>query len=650
MRRYATIGCIVITTMLSGSMAAIAQPTPPPPPGCVPAGPGPTAAPNPPGPTAAPPGVLAAPRPAPSGAVTGSVGVPLLGRTEQDRPQQADARRLAQIPVTPTPAPVLPPPSILPLPPGPVLPTTVLPAPAPAPVSPPQVLPTSALPVPVPGPVSPPVPPTSVVPLPALPRPVTPTSALPLPALPGPVAPVSPTSVVPRPVVPNPVPPAVPTPVLPAPLQPGPLPAPQLPAPVQQPPAALPTVAPAPLSAANVVMVPYPVPYPMPVPFPVPFPVPMVLTPLAPGQVPVVPTVPPVPPVPPVPTVPPVPPLPTVPPVPPVPPVPTVPTVPLPPLPAPPPALAPAPPVPPPGVDCDPVGTTAAAVRGWGTPNRVDEFTSGLGPNWELYDGPGHGGNGRRTPSAVTVRNGVLTITGDSQGNTEGMAWNPGQMYGRWEGRVRAPASDETYNALMLLWPDAENFPVGGEIDFMEMMDPSRQTTDFFLHYGPNNNQVHGEVRIDGTQWHNWAVEWTPTHVAAFVDGREWYRTTDRSILPPGPMHLCIQLDWFPDSGSGPVQESSMEVDWVKQYPLPPGELANGLVPDPKRTPGKVGGPGQAKDVPPGVGLTTGRLTSSTRDQSGRPGLVRDPVRMLTEGAPDAPPARRDPAGNTGGG
>jgi hypothetical protein len=32
-------------------------------------------------------------------------------------------------------------------------------------------------------------------------------------------------------------------------------------------------------------------------------------------------------------------------------------------------------------------------------------------------------------------------------------------------------------------------------------------------------------------------------------------------------MHLCIQLDWVP-SGSGTVRESTMEVDWVREYDL----------------------------------------------------------------------------------
>ena len=213
--------------------------------------------------------------------------------------------------------------------------------------------------------------------------------------------------------------------------------------------------------------------------------------------------------------------------------------------------------------------TSAAVLHGWGAPARVDEFDgTALGRTWEVYDGPGHAGKGRRTPKAVHVRDGIMTITGDARGATAGMAWGSGQRYGRWEGRVRAPASDESYNALMLLWPDAENFPVGGEIDFMEMMDHTRQETHVFLHYGKKNRQLSGKVRADATQWHNWAVEWTPTHVATFLDGEQWWRTERADTFPPGPMHLCIQLDWFPGSGRGSVQPSTMQVDWVRQYAL----------------------------------------------------------------------------------
>jgi licheninase len=245
---------------------------------------------------------------------------------------------------------------------------------------------------------------------------------------------------------------------------------------------------------------------------------------------------------------------------------------------------------------------SAATRLGWGRPVRVDEFDgTALGRAWNVYDGPGHAGNGRRTPKAVSVRGGILTITGDPKGNTAGMEWGGGQRYGRWEGRVKAPASDPTYNALLLLWPDAENFPVGGEIDFMEMMDHTRQETNVFLHYGKKNRQVSGEVRVDATQWHDWAVEWTPTHVATFLDGKQWWRTERKDILPPGPMHLCIQLDWFPGDRRGAVKRSTMQVAWVKQYALSRAELGKAGVAEAPAGPRPTGMTGAAQRAQSGT-------------------------------------------------
>ena len=108
----------------------------------------------------------------------------------------------------------------------------------------------------------------------------------------------------------------------------------------------------------------------------------------------------------------------------------------------------------------------------------------------------------------------------------------------------------------------------------MEMSDHTRQETEAFLHYGPDeahDSQVSGAVTVDATQWHNWAVEWTPDHITTFVDGVPWFTTTSAVVQPPGPMHLCIQLDWFPEEGNSTstVTPSTMNVDWVRYYPYP---------------------------------------------------------------------------------
>jgi len=211
---------------------------------------------------------------------------------------------------------------------------------------------------------------------------------------------------------------------------------------------------------------------------------------------------------------------------------------------------------------------TAAQSLGWGAPNRVENFDgSSALANWWVYDSPGHDGNGRRTPDAVTVTDGALTITGDAQGNSGGMAWRGGgQMYGRWEVCARTPVGAETYHSVALLWPDANDWPVGGEIDFMEIVVPGRQRVDYNLHYGADDKRESHHVTVDATQWHSWAVEWTPSRIAVFLDGVEWGETTDVSRFPPRSMHLCLQLDNF---GGDTSPRGELLVDWARQYPPP---------------------------------------------------------------------------------
>jgi licheninase len=181
---------------------------------------------------------------------------------------------------------------------------------------------------------------------------------------------------------------------------------------------------------------------------------------------------------------------------------------------------------------------------------------------WGMYDGTGHGGNGRRLPGQATVANGYLTLSGTANGDTAGMAVTSGQQYGRWEARMKAPVGCDCYHPVLLLWPDAEDWPQGGEIDYAEQSSGSRQSIDFFLHYSASNQQTSASKNIDVTQWHNYAVEWTATHVKGYIDGQEWFSDTNASHIPPRAMHQSIQLDWFPGGGG----TGSMDVDWMHVY------------------------------------------------------------------------------------
>lgn len=213
---------------------------------------------------------------------------------------------------------------------------------------------------------------------------------------------------------------------------------------------------------------------------------------------------------------------------------------------------------------------TAAEALGWGAPTIEDDFTAGPGAAWRVYDGgTGFDGRGRRSADAVDAEDGVLTITGTGTGTTGGLCLADGQRYGRWEVRMRAPESDPTYDAVLLLWPDSDD-PASGEIDFVELQDPTRRTAEAWVHPGTGEELDAGRVEVDATGWHAWAVDWGPDAVTGYVDGQEWFRVTGADAVPAGSMHLCAQLDWFPGAGDAEVEESRVEVDWVRQYPADP--------------------------------------------------------------------------------
>jgi hypothetical protein len=213
---------------------------------------------------------------------------------------------------------------------------------------------------------------------------------------------------------------------------------------------------------------------------------------------------------------------------------------------------------------------TAAQVHGWGNPTAASEFGSaGALDGWTIYNDVGHEGNGRRTPAAVKVNDGTLTITGDPAGNSAGMAWWPGRQFGRWEVCAKAPAGSADYHPVLLLWPDSNNWPADGEIDFMEIMDPTRQVVTATSHHivpfdptttwGPEDQ---ASIAIDATRWHSWAVDWAPGRITGFVDGVQWFEVT--SNVPTASMHLCIQLDNF---GGDISQGGQLLVNWARQYP-----------------------------------------------------------------------------------
>lgn len=212
---------------------------------------------------------------------------------------------------------------------------------------------------------------------------------------------------------------------------------------------------------------------------------------------------------------------------------------------------------------------TAAGRYGWGTPRETRFNGPSSLDGWVVYDSVGHNGWGRRTPRAISFVDGVMVITGDPFGNTGGLTWGGGQKYGAWEVRMKVPQGAVDYHAVALLWPDAENWPVGGEVDFVEVVaDATRQHVTHHLHYSALDLTEAGVTKVDATEWHNYAVSWTPTAITIYVDSVPVWRTTNTSHFPPGPMHLALQLDASEKHPPNLAGGAQMAVAWARQYSL----------------------------------------------------------------------------------
>ena len=185
------------------------------------------------------------------------------------------------------------------------------------------------------------------------------------------------------------------------------------------------------------------------------------------------------------------------------------------------------------------------------------------GPNW-----PGHNGNGLRDGRAISVQNGVLNVTAQMLNGTlvsGGIASRLNQTYGRFEFRARTdPDPSQATSAVVLTWPQSDNWPSDGENDIYETLTTaSRTPLHSFVHFSPTNQQYWFDYNADGTQWHHMAMEWEPTAIRFYMDGTLVGTVTDQYAIPDVPHHLCIQLDAFKQTMTGTVR---LQVDDVRIY------------------------------------------------------------------------------------
>ncbi|MBS3783090.1 MAG: glycoside hydrolase family 16 protein [Anaerolineae bacterium] len=280
--------------------------------------------------------------------------------------------------------------------------------------------------------------------------------------------------------------------------------------------------------------------------------------------------------------------------------VPTPTSTPVPPTATPiPPTSTPAPPTATPSADWDLV---------W-----VDEFDApdGASPDperWSFNTGGGGWGNGERQyytdrPENAVIDDGVLYICArdDEQEPYRGYRYTSARLvtkrkgdwtYGRFEVRARLPEGQGIWPAIWMLPSHMAygGWPMGGEIDIMEMLGQNPIRVYGTLHYGnPHTHTGHyyvlrtGETFAD--DFHVFALEWEPGEIRWYVDGyhyqtqTEWFTSKLDTEYPAPfdrPFHLLLNVavggQWPGNPDETTEFPQCMAIDYVRVYQSP--ELA----------------------------------------------------------------------------
>jgi beta-glucanase (GH16 family) len=207
-------------------------------------------------------------------------------------------------------------------------------------------------------------------------------------------------------------------------------------------------------------------------------------------------------------------------------------------------------------------------------------------PHQYWSDGPTVGeGNEQSDPANVSVSDGCLRLTARKDNRfgkpyTGALVQSGGIrgrerrtfsfLYGYAEARIRIPQGRGLWPAFWLM--PGSYHDANGEIDVMDngTGDPNVLHAGAIVH-GRKEQHQHAGVLPPG--FHTFAVDWQRDHIAWFVDGVEWARTTDRRVIPTEPMYpifdLAVGGDWPGPPDAHTRFPALMEVDWIRVWQHP---------------------------------------------------------------------------------
>ncbi|HTU72592.1 MAG TPA: family 16 glycosylhydrolase [Trebonia sp.] len=239
----------------------------------------------------------------------------------------------------------------------------------------------------------------------------------------------------------------------------------------------------------------------------------------------------------------------------------------------------------------DPSGQNPPSTLSGFTATYVQEFSGdSVPPGWDAYHGVPGGESSQVAqwvPSMCSFGDGeahFMALGIDSCGL---QFYGASQEYGAWFARLKGDdePSGMSFSDIFLLWPANNQWPP--EIDIYEDTGENRSTTNASMYntvgstcgssptaqclapYEQSTGQS-GGIPNNGSAWHTYGVEWTPSGVTWLIDGRVVYTAPASQVKSPArqpamPMNMDLQSQNLQGAGA-PSTRETMTVDWVEQF------------------------------------------------------------------------------------
>ncbi len=136
--------------------------------------------------------------------------------------------------------------------------------------------------------------------------------------------------------------------------------------------------------------------------------------------------------------------------------------------------------------------------------------------------------------------------------------------FGRFDIRMRAQAG-AGYKVVPLLWPDSDQWPSGGEVDFPET-DLDGSSPQAFAHFAQSSGgQNVFKSGANLARFTTYTTIWRNGLLRFLVNGHQIGKST--YAVPTTPMHWVMQMETAVHDSAPPTDSHGrVQVDWIKAY------------------------------------------------------------------------------------